>query len=539
MSDVEPIPEILGKGDFEVRRSKDVHSGYVDLTKKQMVVPLGKTPEEEFIRSHELMHVAITPTDGNLLVGEDVEMRMLQAVEDYRVNTTLDMLGIDTAGELIPPSALAEFVTQATLSRDEMGIAQMYFLLGKTRGETMLRSMAGDLPAYQKAEQIRDKFFKPYEDRNEQIPFQAVIDACNYIAGNFDSQVGESQSDPNGEPQDGDPGDESGSSMSEGEGGEGKSAQDEDWEGQKNTPVERGEKGDFDPENNKTEDKEPETKEAKDFNPNTKKVKASELFEKPEAEKLPEMTKEEIEEGKEYLGYEGMFDFKNRAEAEENQRRDPEAYSDGYGEYNPWEDCDDPGDLVVVFPPLNKKFIPKKSLAKVSSDVGVIPKNLWRYPVDQKIFQEKIRKHKDVAVLIDCSGSMGFREEDVLHILEICPYSMVAVYCGYWNLETGERIPTVGTLAVVANRTHMYDGLITRELVPSSSNMVDVPAIEWLSKRKEKKKLWVSDGGVTGKHDNTLKPQYVRKIVTLMKRHKIVRAHSIRDIPAKLKEMGL
>src|ERR1051326_8147058 len=93
---IAPLPEILSRSnDWEVREPDNPNMAYVDLKKKQMVVPMGDSPKEEMIRAHETMHVKITPYEKAVALKKSVGERTLQAMEDFRVWTECNRVGID------------------------------------------------------------------------------------------------------------------------------------------------------------------------------------------------------------------------------------------------------------------------------------------------------------------------------------------------------------------------------------------------------------------------------------------------------------
>jgi len=97
-------------------------------------------------------------------------------------------------------------------------------------------------------------------------------------------------------------------------------------------------------------------------------------------------------------------------------------------------------------------------------------------------------------LLIDCSGSMG---EQVTHdrlmaVLARSPSVTIGLYGGRPASQSGSLL--------IAARNGMH---VAREVIdnwPHSGNVVDGPALQWLS-RQRTPRVWVSDGDVTGLKD--------------------------------------
>jgi hypothetical protein len=97
-------------------------------------------------------------------------------------------------------------------------------------------------------------------------------------------------------------------------------------------------------------------------------------------------------------------------------------------------------------------------------------------------------------LLIDCSGSM---REQVTHdrlmaVLARCPSATIGLYAGLPASQSGSLL--------IAARDGMH---VAREIIdnwPHSGNVVDGPALQWLSQQKTPR-VWVSDGEVTGLND--------------------------------------
>ena len=123
-----------------------------------------------------------------------------------------------------------------------------------------------------------------------------------------------------------------------------------------------------------------------------------------------------------------------------------------------------------------------------SDDHGDYLRNPHRLLVDGRIFTQR-RRHKSVSILVDCSGSMQLKIEDLETLCRSAPASIIAGYAGSSHGE--------GELRIFAK-----NGLRVETLtVPGDgANVVDGPAVEWLAQQPEPR-LWLTDCNVTGVGD--------------------------------------
>ena len=117
------------------------------------------------------------------------------------------------------------------------------------------------------------------------------------------------------------------------------------------------------------------------------------------------------------------------------------------------------------------------------SDTGAIPRYMHRLMIDGMVFGHK-RRMTGASVLIDCSGSMGVTQQQVLAIAKHFPAGIVAGYSG-------------AALRILAEK-----GRVVAQAPPhwQGSNECDGPALEWLL-RQSAPRFWISDGGVTLRGD--------------------------------------
>jgi hypothetical protein len=138
------------------------------------------------------------------------------------------------------------------------------------------------------------------------------------------------------------------------------------------------------------------------------------------------------------------------------------------------------------------RSIPPTARQKTYRDEGCTLSAVHRLPIDGRIFSRS-RSQKGGTVLIDGSGSMSFSPAELERIVVTAPAATVAVYSGH-----GRN----GTLTVVARKGRMATADGIRSSRCGSGNIVDGPALEWLA-RHPAPRMWVSDGWVTGCHDQT------------------------------------
>lgn len=179
-----------------------------------------------------------------------------------------------------------------------------------------------------------------------------------------------------------------------------------------------------------------------------------------------------------------------------------------------------PGEMLIQKPRFDSflKFKKIKNIKKTASDEGIVPSRMYRYASDMRVFSRGGRRRSSTAVLVDVSGSMGLTSKDIVEILRNSPEGIIAIYSGRGS---------IGDLRIIAEKGRFSSSVNSGM---GGANVVDLPALQWLAKRPEKTKLWVSDGAVTGKGDQFLGEIYVRKIVKLVQNHKIIRIGNVRQL---------
>lgn len=116
-----------------------------------------------------------------------------------------------------------------------------------------------------------------------------------------------------------------------------------------------------------------------------------------------------------------------------------------------------------------------------------VPVAAWRMePTGDGSICRLPQRQPAATVLIDCSGSMQWRDDDLAALLRAVPAATVACYAGN---EAG-----TGALVVVA-RDGWKASQTAEQLAPEmrGQNYVDLPCLEWLATQPAPR-IWVSDG---------------------------------------------
>lgn len=160
------------------------------------------------------------------------------------------------------------------------------------------------------------------------------------------------------------------------------------------------------------------------------------------------------------------------------------------------------GPMDILFPPLTQRCRKLPGMTKRKLVCGYA--GAFRFPsrallpaADGRAFTSRhTRSAHDGTLLIDCSGSMGNQvsHDRLTAVLERCPSATIGLYAGRSANHSGSLL--------IAARNGMH---IASEVLDSWThwgNVVDGPALQWLSRQKPPR-VWVSDGGVTGLDDQS------------------------------------
>ena len=188
------------------------------------------------------------------------------------------------------------------------------------------------------------------------------------------------------------------------------------------------------------------------------------------------------------------------------------------------------GNMVIRTPELNVNLQGRIKGGREyrPMDYGVTPKYMNRWCVDRKVFQQKQRVYGGT-ILIDASGSMSFNGKDILEIMQMLPAVKIAMYNSTYedNKESTSYYGDIGSLRIIGDKGKR----VTTEYLERYSgggNLVDGPALRWLSKEAPKR-IWVSDMMVFGK-DNTSTGNLLQECHQIMKQSGITRLADIDEV---------
>jgi hypothetical protein len=454
---IKPLPEIISGDRFDVRRSENENVAYIDLENRELVVPFSDSPHAEFIRAHESGHLAFTPLGGKFSVREDIPNRVLQAIEDCRINSALRASGIETGAEPTTPQPWNPPENPLEAAVRVIGFN------GRHEEAESRRDAAAYGPKVLEAADEVIRRFSEYEKSGKVAPFEETLKASEFLTDALSAE------EPPGGGGDGEPGD------GEGKPGEGDSAGDKDADL-------KGVEGNT-ASNKPTEKAAGDTSISKPF-----------LSDDSDDYELPSITEEEGEAAKEA----GIVLFPGKSK---------------------------PGKMQINRPRLTIPLRRKKNLGKKTDETGSIPVAFHRYSIDGRIFRAQKLDKEGIAVLIDTSGSMKLGAANVEWILSEAPASIIAIYSAQGH---------TGTLTVISNGKRMLsaDELAAAMRRAGGMNVVDVPALEWLAARKERRKIWLCDGLITGEGDRPLMPRFIRQATEIIRSAKIVRVDNMKDLKA-------
>lgn len=183
-----------------------------------------------------------------------------------------------------------------------------------------------------------------------------------------------------------------------------------------------------------------------------------------------------------------------------------------------WSDSDW-GTLSIERPPLRVRLRRLGGRRPRGIENGVVPRFLHRTVIDQRVFARR-RKSRTLegTLLIDHSGSMSLRSEQVLEIVERWPSVTIATYSGY-----GTR----GVLRIIAHKGRLAS---EEYLEPPGGpgNVVDGPALDWLARQKPPR-VWISDGLVSGAYED-FSVKFSLDAANKVKRGRITRIENVHDL---------
>jgi hypothetical protein len=150
-------------------------------------------------------------------------------------------------------------------------------------------------------------------------------------------------------------------------------------------------------------------------------------------------------------------------------------------------------------------------------DEGLVPRNLYRTYIDQKIFSTS-KRVPGMSILFDCSGSMSWDRNVLMETIKIAPASTVATYASGSGND--------GMLYIMARKgRRVSDELVkTGNKYLGHGNGCDGPALRWLGTQL-KPRIWVSDGQVVGTVNGSqgMHPAHREEVAAICKTFGIVR----------------
>jgi len=142
------------------------------------------------------------------------------------------------------------------------------------------------------------------------------------------------------------------------------------------------------------------------------------------------------------------------------------------------------------------------------------------------------RKFSGGSIVIDASGSMQLKDEDIAEAVKRLPAATIAYYCGFYDHETGLG-QIAGELCVIAHDLRYYnDRLPSRH----SGNDVDLWAIKWLLKN-DAPRILVSDTRFCGGPDGQARAAS-QLLAEAKKRGDVMVAPTLQEAIRMCKDLG-
>ena len=190
---------------------------------------------------------------------------------------------------------------------------------------------------------------------------------------------------------------------------------------------------------------------------------------------------------------------------------------------------------IHKFTPTNTIHKAVREIAKRNSDRGVVPKHMHRMTTDKKVFANKTTVAGG-SMMIDCSGSMAFYEEDIREIIDYLPASNIAGYVGY-----NKKIDGCDGMIKIIAKDGRIDTHAIRDLEEYGANSVDLEGLKWLAQQPEPR-IWVSDQQVVGVNESgtavNLSSAKRDEIARFMRRHNIIPIRVVEQVKKLSKQLG-
>ena len=187
---VYPLPEAV---DNKVNREWQIQpsqqfSARVYPKRSLLIVPLDGSPQSRMIRNHELGHIRWSPPKPEVAACRNkLDMDVLQAVEDMRINTKLAEIGVDTSSGSISQPVMKAFAVDLLKRGDLRGIILiMVAVIGQGANETVVREEFCEQSPADKAVQIADMARKIMWDKGTPR-FKDTIRTAKWLQALLDS----------------------------------------------------------------------------------------------------------------------------------------------------------------------------------------------------------------------------------------------------------------------------------------------------------------------------------------------------------------
>jgi len=178
--------------------------------------------------------------------------------------------------------------------------------------------------------------------------------------------------------------------------------------------------------------------------------------------------------------------------------------------------------LIVNFPKLDEGVSgylnPQRRVSYTGKSVRH-PERLLTDPF-KRVFSRKVPSNGGV-ILIDASGSMHLEESDMEQILKAAPGALVMVYS---HSPDSVDVPNLHVLADRGRRVKSIREVPYR----NGGNGVDGPALSYAQslRRSGEPLIWVCDGQVTDRHDNS-KHELTRAVAEFVVKYKVTQAPDV------------
>ena len=188
---VYPIPEAVDdrtNREWQIQPSQQV-SARVYPRQSLLIVPLDNSPQSRMIRNHELGHIRWSPPRPAVMASRNkLDMDVMQAVEDMRINTKLTDIGVDTSSGSSSPAVMKAFADHLLKQGNLRDIVlTMVAIIGQGASETVVREKFNGQSPADKAVQIADMARKIMWDKGASPRFKDTIRTAKWLQALLDS----------------------------------------------------------------------------------------------------------------------------------------------------------------------------------------------------------------------------------------------------------------------------------------------------------------------------------------------------------------